>query len=157
VTESSILGQGVRRFVADARTATLATIAPDGRPRLVPVCFVLLPLEAPDAAAIWTPLDDKPKRSADPHRLARVRDIAARPEVTILVDRWSEDWERLAWVRCRGRATLVEPVDGAVGRDAAIAALRAKYPQYRGHRLEDRPLIRIEIDDVTSWGAVGDD
>ena len=156
MTERSILDPGVRRFVADARTATLATIAPDGRPRLVPVCFVLLHLEAPDAAVLWTPLDDKPKRSTDSYRLARVRDIAARPEVTLLVDRWSEDWERLAWVRCRGRAALVEP-PASPERAAVIAALRAKYPQYDDHRLEDQPLIRIEIDDVTSWGAFGDD
>ena len=27
-------------FVAEARTATLGTIAEDGRPRLVPICFV---------------------------------------------------------------------------------------------------------------------
>ena len=35
-----------------------------------------------------------------------------------------------------------------------IAALRAKYPQYAGHRLEARPLIRIAIERVTSWGAI---
>ena len=30
-----------RAFLESARTATLATIAPDGVPRLVPICFVV--------------------------------------------------------------------------------------------------------------------
>ena len=86
-----------RTFVEVARRATLATIAGDGRPRLVPVCFVL----ARDLAYI--PIDEKPKDSADPLDLARMRDILRRPRITLLVDRWDEDWSRLGWVRLEGR------------------------------------------------------
>jgi PPOX class probable F420-dependent enzyme len=139
-----------RAFVAGARSATLATIGRDGVPRPVPICFVL----DPEAAVLYTPLDEKPKRTADPHDLARVRDIEARPEVAILIDRWDEDWSRLAWVRCSGRATLLEP--GDPGHADIVTALRAKYTQYATHRLEDRPIVRIAIDRVSSWGAVGD-
>ena len=126
------------------------TVGEDGVPRPVPICFVL----DPDAAVLFTPIDEKPKRTVDPYDLARVRDIEARPEVTVLVDRWDEDWTRLAWVRCRGRATLLE-ADGP-GHAEAVAALRAKYVQYRSHRLEVRPIVRIEVDRVSSWGALGD-
>ena len=70
-----------RIFVEASRRGTLATIADDGRPRLVPVCFVI----AGDVAFI--PIDEKPKATADPLELARVRDIARRPAVTLLVDR----------------------------------------------------------------------
>lgn len=133
-----------RAFVTAARRATLATIAPDGRPRLVPVCFELL------ANHVWIALDDKPKRSTDPMDLARVRDVIDRPAVTLLVDRWDEDWERLGWVRIEGRAEVVDAVDP--GHAAAIDALRAKYPQYRSHELGERPAIRIEIERVVSWG-----
>lgn len=141
------------RFLASARRAVLATIDPSGRPRLVPVCFVLVGDDA--AAAIYSPLDEKPKRDADPHRLARVRDLLDRPEVTLLVDRWEEDWGRLAWLRVDGRAELVEP-DGsaAAERAAAIAALRAKYPQYVDHDLEGRPLIRIGRLSAVAWGPL---
>ena len=135
-----------RAFVVGARRATLATIAPDGRPRLVPVCFELVDDD------VWIAIDDKPKRSADPMDLARVRDILARPAVTLLVDRWDEDWSRLGWVRLEGRADIVEPA--AQGHAEAIDALRAKYAQYRSHELEERPAIRITIERVVAWGSM---
>jgi PPOX class probable F420-dependent enzyme len=103
---------------------------------------------------VWSPLDEKPKAVDDVRALARVRDISARPEVTLLVDRWSEDWSELAWLRVAGTARLVEPelVPGAV-----LDALRAKYPQYRDHRLDVRPMIAITIDRATRWSAVSGD
>jgi PPOX class probable F420-dependent enzyme len=143
---SQDLSPAERAFLASARTATLATIAPDGAPRLVPCCFVL----DPGRPVIHTPIDEKPKTSIDPGSLARVRDIRARPAVSILVDRWDEDWDRLAWLRAVGHASLVGPQDP--GHAAVVAALRAKYDQYRTQRLEVRPIIRIELERVTSWG-----
>jgi PPOX class probable F420-dependent enzyme len=136
-----------RAFLGAARRAVLATLAPDGRARLVPVCFAL----ADDAPVLYTPLDDKPKRVDDPLALARVRDVLADPRVTVLVDRWDEDWSRLAWLRCHGRAELLDP--GAPERPAAIAALRARYEQYATHGLEGRPLIAITIERVVRWAA----
>jgi len=134
-------------FVKQARTATLGTIAEDGRPRLVPICFVL------DGDVLFTPIDEKPKETSDPRQLARIRDIARRADVTVLIDRWDEDWNHLAWLRIEGRATLTEdPAE----RARAIAALRVKYPQYADHDLEARPLIRIAIERVRSWGDLSD-
>jgi PPOX class probable F420-dependent enzyme len=138
-------------FLAAARTASLATIARDGLPRLVPICFVV---DDGPPVAIHTPLDDKPKRVADVHDLQRVRDILARPEVALLVERWSEDWSRLGWLRLGGTATLVEPGEARREHAAAVDALRAKYPQYGHHRLEERPLIRIAIVSARSWGSL---
>ena len=126
------------------------TIGPDRRPRPIPICFVL----ATDEPVLWTPLDDKPKRTDDPRTLARVRDIAADPRVSVLADRWDEDWTRLAWLRADGQATVLDP---APEHAPVVAALRERYPQYRTHRLEERPLIRIEIERVTSWGALDPD
>lgn len=129
-----------------ARRATLGTIARDGRPRLVPVCFVLVD------GVVWTPLDEKPKSVLDPRSLARVRDIQRDARVTLLVDRWSEDWSDLGWLRLDGRAELVETAGPTV-----VAALRAKYPQYADHDLESRPVIRIAIDRSTGWDASATD
>jgi PPOX class probable F420-dependent enzyme len=145
-----VLSATQRALLDETRRAVLATISPDGQPRLVPICYSLDPTEA----IMYTPIDDKPKRDDDPLALARVRDIAADPLVAVLVDRWDEDWSRLAWLRIEGRATLVRPADGPAEHASAVAALRSRYPQYATHRLESRPLIRIAIERVTDWGAL---
>jgi len=147
---TTILTADQLAFLMAARTATLATIAPDGSPRLVPVCFVVR-----DGTDLYVPLDEKPKRTDDPRALARVRDILERPAAALLVHRWSEDWSELGWLRLRGDASLVEPADAPAEHAAVVAELRAKYPQYASHRLEDRPLIRIRMTGASSWGSLG--
>jgi PPOX class probable F420-dependent enzyme len=143
-----------RALVATARRAVLGTVATEGLPRLVPICFVLAERrDSRGRPVLYTPLDEKPKRSPDPMRLARVEDIAARPEVTVLVDRWSEDWRALGWIRMHGDAAIVMPVPGEREEHAsAVAALRAKYRQYAGQDLEARPIIRIAVTRASSWG-----
>ena len=141
-------------FVAGARRATLATIAPTGRPRLVPVCFVLDRDDPDGTMRIWTPIDEKPKATVDPRSLARVRDILERPAVSLLVDRWSEDWARLGWVRLEGGARIVNAGGAASG---VLAALRRKYALYAHHDLEGRPLIEILLERVVTWGDVTED
>src|SRR3954464_9600109 len=115
-----------RRFLESHRRVVLVTVAPDGQPRPIPICFVL----ADDAAVLYTPLDDKPKAADDPRALARVRDIRRDGRVAILADRWDEDWTRLAWLRAEGGATLLEP---GSEHATAIATLRAKHRQYATH------------------------
>lgn len=147
-----------RAFVAATRRATLATITPSGRPRLVPICFVLSAGGPDGRPRIHSPLDEKPKRSDDPHELARVRDLLVLPSATLLVDRWSEDWTQLAWVRMECHGELLEPEPREREEHAtAIVALREKYPQYRTHRLEDRPILRLTVLDALSWGELAPD
>lgn len=140
-----------RVLLREARRAVLATIAPDGRPRLVPCAFAFV---EDDGLTIYSALDEKPKSVADPRDLARVRDIVARPRVTLLVDRWSEDWTQLAWLRLDGNATLLEPTDAAGSEHVlALGLLRGRYPQYATHKLERRPLIRVSVERVSGWSA----
>jgi PPOX class probable F420-dependent enzyme len=157
VGEETLSG-GQRAFLHAMRRAVLVTIASEGRPRPVPICFVL----SPDAPILYTPIDDKPKQGTDVRSLARVRDVTADPRVSILADRWDEDWTHLAWLRLEGRAALLESPDPADQTDAtdsehgnAVAALRAKYDQYAEHRLETRPLIRVELERTVEWGELG--
>src|SRR3954469_811827 len=99
-----------RAFFEGSRTATMATRAPDGRPRLVPICFAVAPgLDGRGRAIVYSPIDEKPKRSADPRNLARLRDILVLPEVTLLADRWSEEWSELGCLRAYGVGQLLEP------------------------------------------------
>jgi PPOX class probable F420-dependent enzyme len=142
----SVLTDDDRALLTEVRRATLATVDESARPRLVPVCYHV----SPDADRVWIPLDEKPKIVDDVRDLARVRDLIARPAVSLLVDRWSEDWTQLAWLRLHGSARLVEPADVPA---EVIAALRDRYPQYRDQSLEGRPAIRIDIEAATRWRA----
>jgi PPOX class probable F420-dependent enzyme len=136
-------------LLAEARRAVLTTIdLDDGRPRSVPICFAL------SGDALWSPIDEKPKASADLRRLRRIRNLAADPRATILVDLWSETWTQLAFLELRTLGGLVE--SGAPGHATAVAALRARYPQYAAHRLESRPMLRFEVIGTTGWNAASE-
>jgi PPOX class probable F420-dependent enzyme len=123
-------------------------------PRLVPVCFALIVTGGAEGEIrLYSAIDEKPKRSPDPAALGRVRDIARSPLASLLVDRWDEDWSRLAWLRVDGSALLVAPDAHATGEHRqAVAALRRRYPQYETQALEARPIIRITVEHAVSWG-----
>ena len=134
--------RAVEGFLLAQRVARLATVDERGRPHVVPIVFAY----AEDR--LYTPIDLKPKTAA-PHRLRRVRNIAANPQVQVIVDRYDEDWATLAYVQLRGRAELLE--DGDEHRHA-LELLERKYEQYAHLPLRGRPVIRVVIEDVVSWG-----
>ncbi len=138
-----MLTEAQRRFLEDSRVAHLATVGRDGAPHLVPVCFCL------DRASLYITVDEKPKRTDIP--LKRIRNIRENPAVAITVDRWDEDWTRLAWVMLRGNAEIL--TDGQE-HDAAQGQLRARYKQYRTMDLAPLPVIAVRIGRVSSWGAL---
>jgi PPOX class probable F420-dependent enzyme len=127
--------------------ARLATIGVGGKPHLVPVVF------ASSDGALWSPIDGKPKRDGE---LERVRNLRRDPRATLLIDHYENDWRRLFWLRVEGRAALrrlrAEPRSD---EQRAAAALRAKYPQYRGTPLfrGEPTLLRIAIEELRSWCA----
>lgn len=127
-----------------ARVARLATADRRGRPHVIPICFAF------DGRAIYTAIDEKPKRVA-PRRLRRVRNVEVNPSVALVVDAYREDWRRLWYVLVLGTAAVVGP--GTAGHAAAVARLRGKYPQYRAMRLEERPVLRITPRRVVAWSA----
>src|SRR5262249_28407521 len=125
------------RLVA-ARVARLATIDPDGRPHLVPIVFAL------EGDTLYSAGDRKPKR---PRRRRRIENARARPDVTVLVDRYDDDWSRLWWIRVRGRARVL---DGGDEHDRALELLREKYEQYRAEP-PDGPVLAIDVVETRAW------
>jgi len=136
-------------FVREARVGRLATIDSQGFPSVVPFCFALLPGPEPTIVSV---LDEKPKRVAD-GELARVRNIRMHPSVGFVIDRYDEDWSRLAFVQGRGIARMIEAGDPM--HSGALAALRDKYPQYRTMMLENRGMIAIAALRLRSWRGDG--
>jgi len=140
-----------RALLDSARRAVLATTRADGSPRLVPCAYAVTESDA--GLVVYSALDEKPKSVADPRDLGRVQDIAKRPRASVLVDRWSEDWSQLAWLRLDGRAKLIEPGERGGEHAQAVALLRRRYAQYRDQRLENRPVLRLEVSRVVGWTA----
>ena len=127
------------RFAA-ARVAHLTTVAPDGRPHLVPITFALL-----GDATLVTAVDHKPKRST---ALRRLDNIAANPSVSVLVDHYAEDWSALWWARADGRARVREAADAPEALDALVA----RYGQYAEHRPQG-PVIVVDVERWSGWSA----
>ena len=138
------LSPAERAFVDAQRVAHLATVDARGEPHVVPVCY------AYDGLCFYTPIDEKPKRGDRPRK--RVRNVQETGRAALVVDRYDEDWSRLAWVMVRGRAEILEPAHPDHSR--ALALLRDRYPQYRGMALERLPVIALTPERVASWGAL---
>jgi coenzyme F420-0:L-glutamate ligase/coenzyme F420-1:gamma-L-glutamate ligase len=134
-----------RTFLAAQRVGHLATADRNARPTVVPVCYAL------EGTSFYIALDAKPK-SVAPVRLKRVRNILENPQVALVIDRYSDDWSRLAYVLVRGTALLLPP--GTAEHAQAIALLRDRYPQYRTMPIDAQPVIAIRADSITAWGAL---
>ena len=135
-----------RQFISEQRVARMATVDASSQPAVIPIVYAF------DGAVFFTPLDAKPKRVAA-DQLQRVRNINANPSVAVIIDSYSEDWRRLAWVHVRGRARIITNGDEYT---AGITLLGAKYPQYEHMPLAGRPLILIEPTGIRSWRASTD-
>jgi PPOX class probable F420-dependent enzyme len=127
----------LRQRVAAARVGHLATTRPDGRPHVVPCCFVLV------GDTAYSAVDAKPKSTL---ALQRLHNLAAHPVASLIVDHYEEDWTELWWVRVDGSVRVLEP---GPERDGALDALSAKYAQY----IEAPPPGAVVALDVEAWRA----
>ena len=131
------------RFAA-ARVARLATADAHGRPHLVPIVFAVA------GDVVYSAVDAKPKRSIALRRLANV---AANPQVSVLVDHYTDDWATLWWARADGRGRVLDPAQPPHGAEArrAIALLAERYPQQRA----TGAVLAVDVDRWSGWAASG--
>jgi PPOX class probable F420-dependent enzyme len=127
-----------RRRLAGSKVAHLATVSGEGRPHIVPIVFAL------DGNTLYFAVDAKPKKTA---RLARLKNIAANPAVSVLVDHYEDDWTRLWWVRADGTAHVIT---GAAEAEHATDLLAKRYEQHESKR-PGGPVVAIHIDRLTGW------
>jgi PPOX class probable F420-dependent enzyme len=126
-------------LLVEARVARLGLLDLDGAPRVLPVTFALA------EGRIWSAIDQKPKRAEEP---ARLRFLRRDPRAALMVDRYSDDWDELAWVQALGRVKILEVREGAAGMEA----LRAKYEPYR-EEAPPGPLLALEPERYLWWRA----
>jgi PPOX class probable F420-dependent enzyme len=130
-----------RAFIRAARVAHLATADASGQPLVVPICFAF------DGKEFFSPIDEKPKH-ASPRNLKRLRNISTNPKVSLIIDRYDDDWRKLAFLLVFGTARVVRR--GAKHRKGVIL-LRQKYRQYRSMMIDERPMIVIAPARLKSW------
>ena len=122
--------------------ARLSTVGPDGQPHTVPTVF------CEHERVIYTPVDGKRKRTT---RLKRLTNLVTNPQATLLLDRYTRDWQDLWWVRVDGDADWFEP--GPQEAKLIADCLLLKYPQYRDRSLmfDTTAYLRLRPTRVSAW------
>jgi PPOX class probable F420-dependent enzyme len=106
----------------------------------VPIVFAV------EGDTLYSAVDHKPKRSS---RLRRIENARARPDVTILVDHYDENWGRLWWIRLRGRTRVL---DQGEERQRALILLEEKYAQYSSQPPAG-PVLAVDVTEVRTWAS----
>jgi len=128
-------------LIEGERIARLAFVDDHDRPRVLPVTYAIA------EGAVWSAIDDKPKGAGEP---ARVRYLRRRPEAALCVDRYDDDWSRLAWVQLLGTVEVLSIERGGPGLEALVE----RYAQYRERRPRG-PLLRLDPQRVLHWRSTG--
>ena len=129
-----------------ARVARLATVDSESKPHLVPVVFVF------DGNNYYVPLDKKKKRGK-PGNLKRVKNIQENPNVALLIDEYSEDWNKLLFIMIQGRASLIGKEGEGQRNDLLTRAhklLYEKYYQYQKINIGEL-CLKINPEKVIIW------
>jgi PPOX class probable F420-dependent enzyme len=144
---ASLADDEIARRIAAAPVAHLATVGAERQPHVVPIVFAV------HGNRLWSPIDGKPKRS---NALRRIANVRTNPRVSVLIDRYDDDWTALWWIRIDGDARIVAGSDLTIAELESIErALRGKYPQYRAVPLfRDSPLLLCVTPRTTrGWSA----
>ena len=134
------------RYISRKRIAHFATSDSNGLPTVIPVCHVF------NNGIIYSPLDKKSKK-VEPKKLKRVRNILNNPNVSLVLDEYHDDWEKLSYLIIQGHASLI---DHGQEYSRALMLLCEKYEQYREMKLDTLglPIIKILPDKIISWGDI---
>jgi coenzyme F420-0:L-glutamate ligase/coenzyme F420-1:gamma-L-glutamate ligase len=133
-----------REFLLESRLARLATSTKNGKLQVIPICYVY------DGDSLYSSIDEKPKRTSLT-QLQRVLNIVENHSVSLVVDRYEDDWSKLKYVLVRGSGEIVPTGEE---HEHAVQLLREKYVQYRQMKLEERPVIRIRPISVFAWSTI---
>ena len=139
----------VAGFIAEGRVGRLGTADASGQPLVVPICYAF------DGHSLFSAIDAKPKTKS-PQGLKRIRNIRDNAKVSVVIDRYDEDWAQLRYVIIQGRAQILTG-GGDFSRGADL--LLAKYPQYRAMGLSREAGLMIKVDParVTQWQFAASD
>ena len=95
---------------------------------------------------IYTAVDQKPKSGTN---LKRLQNIGENPQVSMLADEYSDDWDALWWVRADGRAVILD--DRRQMADP-LRLLVNRYWQYR-EAPPTGPVLAVTVERWSGWSA----
>ena len=136
------LNQKTITLIKGTKVARLATLDQKSNPYVVPVVFVFY------ENSFFIPLDEKTK-TVNPRKLKRVKNIEKNPNVTLLIDRYQNDWKKLFFLMIHGKATLIDEKNSKL-RDKIHKLLISKYPQYKKIGIGNS-CIRIKPQRMIHW------
>jgi PPOX class probable F420-dependent enzyme len=129
-----------RARFATVPVARLGTADAGGRPHVVVVTFAV------QGATIYTAVDQKPKSGGN---LKRLQNVGENPQVTMLADEYSDNWDRLWWVRADGRAVVLTDQRQIA---APLRLLADRYWQYR-EAPPTGPVLAVTVERWSGWAA----
>jgi len=135
------LNQKTMALIKEAKVARLATVDQKLHPYVVPVVFVF------HENSFFIPLDEKSK-TVNPKNLKRVKNIEKNPNVTLLIDKYQNDWKKLFFLMIQGKAKVIDGNNKLM--DKIHKLLVSKYPQYKKIGIGNS-CIKIEPTKVRFW------
>jgi len=136
------LDQKPKTLIKRAKVARLATVDQKSHPSVVPVVFVF------HENSFFIPLDEKVK-TVNTRKLKRVKNIEKNPNVTLLIDKYQNDWQKLFFLMIHGKATVIDGKNSKL-MDKIHKLLISKYPQYKKIGIGNS-CIKINPTKVTFW------
>jgi len=136
------LNQKTMTLIKEAKVARLSTVDQKSHPYVVPVVFVF------HENSFFIPLDEKTK-TVNSRNLKRVKNIEKNPNVTLLIDKYQNDWKKLFFLIIHGKATVIDGKNSKL-MDKIHKLLISKYPQYKKIGLGNS-CITIKPTKVIFW------
>ena len=129
-------------LIKGTKVARLATVDQKSHPYVVPVVFVF------HENSFFIPLDEKVK-TINARKLKRVKNIEKNANVTLLIDKYQNDWKKLFFLMIHGKATVIDEKNSKL-MDKIHKLLISKYPQYKKIGVGNS-CITIHPTKVTFW------
>jgi len=136
------LNQKILTLIKGAKVARLATVDQKSHPYVVPVVFVF------HENSFFIPLDEKVK-AVNARKLKRVKNIEKNPNVTLLIDKYQNDWKKLFFLMIHGKARVIDTKNSKT-MDKVHKLLISKYPQYKKIGV-GKSCIEINPKRITYW------
>ncbi len=135
------VNQKTKTLIKEAKVARLATVDQKLHPYVIPVVFVF------HENSFFIPLDEKTK-TVNSRNLKRVKNIEKNPNVTLLIDKYQNNWKKLFFLMIHGKAKMIDGNNKLM--DKIHKLLISKYPQYKKIGIGNS-CITINPTKVTFW------